>query len=114
MPGEGENTRTAIHLRTFSMLSGWPGRYRSPMSLKIIDVVRGDDAIEDLRSYFREGPGRRYTGRRALGREKPDPLAEIPAGVELGTDGARQFVAEESSADRAWNCLKKQDDVGSR
>jgi hypothetical protein len=30
----------------------------------IIDVVRGDDAIKDLRSYFHEGPSRLYSGRR--------------------------------------------------
>jgi hypothetical protein len=34
------------------------------MPPEIIDVVRGDDAIKDLRDYFHEGRSRLYTGRR--------------------------------------------------
>lgn len=125
------------------------------MPFTIVDVVRGDDAIEHLRSYFNEGPGRRYTGRRfealsgggdrpavrnmitsddlvavqmlsvnvpaeaaiglldgSLGRRLSDLLSRIPAGVELGTDGARKHVAEGSAAALAWTLLKEQPGVG--
>lgn len=47
-----------------------------------------------------------------LGRQMADLLTEIPVGVELGTDGAKELIADGQHADRAWRLLKSQADVG--
>jgi hypothetical protein len=125
------------------------------MPLRLIDVVRGESALESLRAYFHESPPRLYTGRRfealAGGGDRPatrdiitaddlvavqtlsvavpaevsidlldgplrrrmsDLLPQIPTGVELGTDGARELVEDGSPADRAWHLVKSRTDVG--
>lgn len=47
-----------------------------------------------------------------LGRQVSDRLYRIPPGIDLGTAGARPFVADGGDADQAWRLLEAQFDVG--
>jgi hypothetical protein len=130
------------------------GRKRA-VPAALVDLVRADPAVADLRTYFAEDAPLPYTGRRFealdgggdrietrdviigsdliavqmlsvkfpaevaidlldgdLGRQMTRLLAEIPAGVDLGTDGAEVLVADRNHADRAWHLVEKQRGVG--
>jgi hypothetical protein len=47
-----------------------------------------------------------------LGPDLGELLSKIPTDTELGTEGSRPLVEDDSVADQAWHMLKEQEDVG--